>query len=223
MVESCPVVFLLDDQAPVVAALARLLRADGFTVRTWTSALEFLNAHDTAIPGCLVTDLRMPYMDGLELQRALLERGGLRPIIFLTAEGDIPTAVHAMKAGAVTFLSKPVDRVVLIAAVREAFVLDAAARSHEQERLDLSHRLATLTRRERQVLNLVASGLRNKQIAFKLGKAEGTIKAHRSHLLAKMQVRTAAALMNLLARTQSLGLKRDAIRESRLRDSHSRH
>ena len=214
MVESDPVVFLLDDQPPVVAALARLLKADGFTVRTFTSAVEFLAAHDSAIPGCLVTDVRMPRIDGLELQHALLQRGVHRPIVFMTAEGDIPTAVRAMKAGAVTFLSKPVDRLELIAAVREAFARDAAARSEEQERQEICDRLATLTPREHQVLELVRMGLMNKQIAFELGTSEKTIKAHRTHLLAKMKVSTATALVTLLSRAESLGLGRQ-VRSSR--------
>jgi FixJ family two-component response regulator len=200
MVESCPVVFLLDDQAPVVAALARLLRADGLTVRTWTSAVEFLDAHDGAIPGCLVTDVRMPRIDGLELQHALMARGVHRPIVFMTAEADIPTAVQAMKAGAVTFLSKPVDSVELLTAVREAFARDAASRSHEQELQCISGRLATLTPRERQVLDLIVLGLRNTQIASELGLAEKTVKAHRSHVMSKMKVARATGLVSLLSR-----------------------
>src|SRR6516225_3251630 len=126
MPEPHPVVFLLDDEPAVVVALARMLQASGFTVSSWTSAAGFLAAHDAETPGCLVTDVRMPEMSGLELQRALLARGIDRAIVFITGKGDIATTVQAMKAGAVTFLSKPLQRAELVAAVREALLLDSA-------------------------------------------------------------------------------------------------
>jgi len=207
MAQAYPVVFLLDDEEAVVAGLARMLRVDGFQVRAWTSATEFLAVHDRTIPGCLVTDVRMPGMSGLGLQRALLARGVHRPIVFMTAAGDIPTAVHAMKSGAVTFLSKPVERDQLLDAVHEALARDAAARAHDQEQEDISSRIATLTRREREVLDLLALGLMNKQIAGELGTAEKTIKAHRSHIFEKMRVPTATQLIWLLSRAESFAAR----------------
>ena len=202
MPEPHPTVFLLDDEQDVVVALARLLQASGFTVSSWTSAAEFLEAHDREIPGCLVADVRMPEMSGLELQRALLARGIDRAIVFITGQGDIRTTVQAMKAGAVTFLSKPVQRTELIAAVSEALLRDSAGRAQYREREDLVRRLASLTPRERQVLDLVATGMLNKQIAAELGAAEKTIKVHRGRIMEKMRVRTATALVGLLSRAR---------------------
>src|SRR6516162_2856578 len=124
MPEPNPIVFLLDDEEAVLVALARMLQSSGFTVIPYTSADDFLAAHDAQIPGCLVADVHMPGMNGLELQRALLARGIDRAIVFVTGQGDIPTTVQAMKAGAVTFLSKPVQRAELVAAVREALASD---------------------------------------------------------------------------------------------------
>jgi FixJ family two-component response regulator len=203
MTELHPVVFLLDDEEAVVVALGRMLQASGFAVRAWTSATQFLAAHDPEIPGCLVTDVRMPGMSGLELQHALQARGIDRSMVFITAQGDIATTVQAMKAGAVTFLSKPVRRAELAAAVQEAIAKDAAVRVHQREQQEISRRLATLTPREREVLDLVATGMLNKQIAAELGAAEKTIKVHRGRIMDKMQVRTATALVGLLSRSAS--------------------
>jgi len=200
-----PVVFLLDDEQAVVLALARMLLSSGFLVRHWTSVAEFLEAHDPETPGCLVTDLRSSGIGGLELQRALLERGSHRPIVFTTDPGDIPATVQAMKAGAVSCLSKPVRRAELIAAVEEAFVKDAQGRAQHREREVVVRRLASLTPRERQVLDLVATGMLNKQIAAELGAAEKTIKVHRGRIMEKMQVRTATALVGLLSRAERSG------------------
>ena len=203
MPEPNPTVFLLDDDQAVLTALARMLQSCGFTVSPYTSANEFLAAHDTQAPGCLVADVRMPGMNGLELQRTLLARGIERAIVFVTGQGDIPTTVQAMKAGAVTFLSKPVQRAELVAGVREALLRDAAWRAQHREREDFTRRLASLTPRERQVLDLVATGMLNKQIAAELGAAEKTIKVHRGRIMEKMQVRTATALVGLLSRAET--------------------
>lgn len=205
MPEPQPIVFLVDDEPSVVTALARMLQASGFAVRCWTSAVEFLETHDPGQPGCLVTDVRMPEMSGLELQRALLERGSDRAIVFITGQGDIPTTVRAMKAGAVSFLPKPVQRAELVAAVQEAMLRDAEARVQQHERNELVRRLASLTPRERQVLELVTTGMLNKQIAAELGAAEKTIKVHRGRIMEKMQVRTATALVGLLSRAERRG------------------
>ena len=203
MPEPNPIVFLLDDEEAVLVALARMLQSSGFTVIPYTSADDFLAAHDAQIPGCLVADVRMPGMNGLELQRTLLARGVDRAIIFVTGQGDIPTTVQAMKAGAVTFLSKPVRRAELVAAVREALLRDSSGRAQHHEREDFARRLASLTPRERQVLDLVATGMLNKQIAAELGAAEKTIKVHRGRIMEKMQVRTATALVGLLSRAET--------------------
>jgi FixJ family two-component response regulator len=148
MIEPEPVVFLLDDDHSVVAALGRLLRQSGFTVRGFTSVAEFLTAHDAETPGCLVMDVSMPGLTGLELQSALAERGDARAIVFVTGRGNIRTAVQALKAGAVTLLSKPVQREELIAAVEEAIAKDGACRSQRREEQEISRRVAKLTARE---------------------------------------------------------------------------
>jgi|SRR5580704_14383003 FixJ family two-component response regulator len=196
-----PIVSLLDDEQRVVVALGRLLQASGFTVRGFTAVEAFLESYDPEAPGCLVTDMSMPGMSGLELQAELAQRGGTRSIVFVTGRGDIRASVQAMKAGAVTFLSKPVTREELVSAVQEALANDAANRAGQREAAEVSRRLATLTPREREVLELVATGRLNKQIAVELGAAEKTIKVHRGRIMDKMQVRTAAALVGLLART----------------------
>jgi FixJ family two-component response regulator len=200
MGQMMPTVFLLDDEERVVVALGRLLQASGFVVRGFTSVEAFLDAHDPEIPGCLITDMSMPDMTGLELQAELDHRGDTRPIIFVTGRGDIRSSVQAMKAGAVTFLAKPVTREELASAVEEALAHDRASRLRRREAAEVSKRLATLTPREREVLELVATGRLNKQIAVQLGAAEKTIKVHRGRIMEKMQVRTATALVALLAR-----------------------
>ncbi len=212
MLEHQPTIFLLDDEEMVVVALGRMLQAEGFVTRGWTSAAEFLEEHDVHAPGCLVADVRMPGMSGLDLQGALLARGIDRSIVFITGQGDIPTTVQAMKAGAVTFLSKPVKRAELVAAVREGLSKDAAARAQHREQHHISQRLASLTPRERQVLDLVAKGLLNKQIAAALGAAENTIKVHRGRAMEKMHVRTAVALVGLLSRADVIYSFKAAVR-----------
>jgi FixJ family two-component response regulator len=203
MADRTPIVFLLDDEEQIVVALTRVLQADGFGVQAWTSASAFLSDHDASAPGCLVADMRMPGMSGLELQRDLFARGIERPIIFITGQGDMVTAVQAMRAGAMTFLPKPVQRGELLMAVTEALAKDARGRQSHRERDDVLNRLSRLTPRERQVLNLVATGMLNKQIAAELGAAEKTIKVHRGRIMDKMQVRTAVALVGLLSRAEA--------------------
>jgi FixJ family two-component response regulator len=198
MSNGAPIVFLLDDEPNVVAALGRVLRGSGFLIRGWTCASEFLKAHDEETPGCLITDLRMPGMSGLEVQRALRARGIERPVIFITGQGDVRTVVQGMRAGAVTFLTKPVQAAELTGAVREAIRIDAQRRARRCEQANISARLARLTPREHQVLHLLTTGILNKQIAAELGVAEKTIKTHRREVLRKMEVRTATALVGLL-------------------------
>ena len=202
--ESVPMVFIVDDDESFVRALERLLRAEGFVTRSWTSVTTFLAEHDPSLPGCLVTDLIMPVMSGIELQRRLLGQGCLRPIVFITGAGDMSTAVEGMRMGAVSFLPKPVMRPTLVEALREALAKDASTRVAYTERQRVRELLDSLTGRERQVLELVARGLLNKQIAAALGTAEKTIKVHRGRLMHKMQVKSAAALVQLLNHAEGL-------------------
>jgi FixJ family two-component response regulator len=192
-----PVVFLVDDDASIRTAMRRGLVAAGFAVRTFESADSFLAAHDPDVPGCLVADVAMPGMNGLELQSVLAARGNARPIIFVTARGSIPMSVQAMRAGAVTFLSKPVRLGDLLAAVLEALERDRQRRRVDAQRNDVENRLMALTTREREVLELIIVGRLNKQIAAELGAAEKTIKVHRGRVMAKLQVRSVAELVTL--------------------------
>ncbi len=191
-------VFILDDDESCVLALTRLLAGEGYTTRAWTSASKFLAEHDPEAPGCLVTDLIMPEMSGLEVQSALLASGCFRPIVFLTGRGDMIAAVIGMRAGAVSFLPKPARRTELVAALREALVRDATVRAAQVAQRRVNALLQSLTPREHQVLDLVTQGLLNKQIAGTLGTTENTIKVHRGRVMQKMQVKSTAALVHLL-------------------------
>ena len=195
--EMRPVVFLVDDDASVRTALSRALSMEGFCTRAWQSADEFLDEHDPETPGCLVADVAMPGRSGLELQAELATRGCIRPIVFVTAHGSIPMSVQAMRAGAITFLPKPVRLSELVQAVREAFEKDRALRDARASRADVEARLTALTPREREVLELVVAGKMNKQIAAELGAAEKTIKVHRGRVMSKMHVRSVAELVTL--------------------------
>jgi FixJ family two-component response regulator len=195
-----PIVFLVDDDASIRSALRRGLAAEGFRVRAYESADTFLGEHDPKQPGCLVADVTMPGMSGLELQSLLAARGCARPIIFVTGRGSIPMSVQAMRAGAVTFLPKPVRLAELAAAVREAFERDRRCREEEAGRFEVEARLRALTSREREVLELIVVGKLNKQIAAELGAAEKTIKVHRGRVMAKLNVRSVAELVTLTSR-----------------------
>jgi len=181
-------------------SLSRLLRAAGFVVSAFASAQEFLAQHDPDVWGCLVLDLAMPAVSGLELQSILAEKGSLLPIIFLTAHGDIPKSVHAMKHGASDFLTKPVNDEDLVAAVRTAIDKHRAIRLEQAELSESRARLATLTPREREVLEYVVAGKLNKQIAGDLGTVEQTIKIHRAHVMQKMRAGSVAELVRLTQR-----------------------
>jgi FixJ family two-component response regulator len=189
-----PVVYVVDDNASMLRALSRLLTLAGCAVQTFVSATEFLARHGPQNRGCVVADLRMPAVSGLELQAALARSGNPLPVIFLTGHGDIPTSVHAMKRGAEDFLTKPVQERKLLAAVERALARDADAfkrRAHQQE---LLRHFELLTPREREVLAQVVAGKLNKQIAADLGAAERTIKAHRASVMEKLQVHSPAEL-----------------------------
>jgi FixJ family two-component response regulator len=196
MTTTGPVVHVVDDDASARGALTRMLRIAGFEVRGYASAIEFLDGH-TGASGCLVLDVRLPGMSGVELQTVLGKGDESFPIVFLTGRGDIETSVHAMKSGAVDFLTKPVKRDVLFAAVRAAIARDADARAHRAELRSLRSRFATLTTRERQVFDRVIHGKLNKQIADELGTSIRTVKAHRASVMTKMAAGSLAELVGV--------------------------
>ena len=193
-------VYLLDDEPDMVRALNRLLRARGFEVHGFTSVPDFLAACRPEDNACLVLDVAMPGLDGLELQQLLTHHGILIPIIFLTGHGDIPMSVRAIKAGATDFLTKPVDASVLVPAVRAALKLAESRREAIAETADLAARLARLTPREREVMEHVVAGRLNKQIAADLGTGEQNIKLHRAHLMKKMEADSLAVLVRIAER-----------------------
>jgi FixJ family two-component response regulator len=202
-------VFIVDDDPDVCRAVGRLVRGAGYEVREFNSARDFLVAHEPEPPGCLLLDLSMPDVDGLQLQQSLVASGCHRPIVFLSANGDVHNTVRAMKAGAVNFLTKPVDQDELIGALAEAVRLDAEGRAHWETRNTAAGRMATLTPRERQVLEKVMAGRLNKQIAAELGTVEKTIKVHRSRVMQKLH---AASLIQLIeiAKLAGISPKQDA-------------
>ncbi|HME28530.1 MAG TPA: response regulator [Pseudolabrys sp.] len=189
--------FLVDDDPGVLKSITRLLNAAGYKTQSFSSPREFLSSHDPTVPGCAIIDLVMSEFDGLHLQQALIDSGSERPIIFLTGNGDISTSVTAMKAGAVDFLTKPVKREALFSAVVRAANVDAASRKKRKESKSIGDRLATLTHREREVLEFVIAGRLNKQIAASLGTVEKTVKVHRGRMMAKLGVRSVADLVRL--------------------------
>ncbi len=197
MTDSKFTVFLVDDDAGVLKALSRLLQARGYDIQAFTSSQAFLTNHDASVPGCAVLDVSMPDLDGLELQQALTAGGSQRPVIFLTGAGDIPTSVRAMRAGAVDFLTKPVDSADLLAAIAHAEKQDAETRSATADLDSINARFAILTPREHEVMTHVIAGRLNKQIAGDLGTVEKTIKVHRGRLMNKLGVRSVADLVRL--------------------------
>jgi len=197
MNESAPVVFLVDDDPSVLKGLSRLLRSAALTPVAFSSPQEFLARCDPGMAGCLVLDLAMPGLDGLQLQRALVDKGCDLPIVFLTGHGDIPASVRAMKHGAADFLTKPVEGETLLAAVRLALETDRARRGARAEGEGLRRRLGTLTPREREVLEHVIGGRLNKQIAADLGTAEKTVKVHRGRVMQKLGAQSVADLVHL--------------------------
>jgi FixJ family two-component response regulator len=203
VIDEIPTVFVVDDDPGVLRALTRLLRAAGHEVRAFRSPQDFLAMHDPAALGCVVLDLSMPGLNGLELQTALEASGCHRPIIFVSGHGDIPSSVRAMKAGAVDFLTKPVCADDLLAAVERAIRQDVLMRRSRAELQAIGDRLNTLTPREREVLQHVVTGQLNKQIAADLGTVEKTIKVHRSRMMEKMGVRSVADLVRLAERMGS--------------------
>jgi FixJ family two-component response regulator len=190
-------VFLVDDDPSVRKALERLLRSVGMSIEAHSTAQQYLEHYDPTISGCLVLDIAMPGLSGLELQRLLGGHDDALPIIFLTGCADVPSTVQAMKAGAVDLLSKPVDETVLIEAVRAALERDRENRRSRAELAADLARIELLTPRELEVLRCVVAGMLNKQIAARLGTVEKTIKVHRAHIMEKLRLKSLADLVRL--------------------------
>jgi FixJ family two-component response regulator len=197
-----PLVFVVDDDISVRESLELLIRSEGWEPETFASAQEFLARPRALVPSCLVLDVSLPGLNGLELQkRVAVERPDM-PIIFITGYGDVPMTVQAMKAGAVEFLTKPFSADVLLSAIRNAIERSQTALGHEAEIQALRDRYESLSRREREVMALVASGLSNKQVGGELGISEITVKAHRGQVMQKMKADSFAELVKMAARLQ---------------------
>ena len=192
-----PTVFVVDDDDAIRKAVSRLLRSAGIAVAVFASPSEFLAQYDPDMPGCLVLDLAMPDINGLQLQTTLAKKGCTLPIIFLTGQGDVSKSVQAMKHGAFDFFSKPVKEKDLLPAVRAAIERNAVARREQARLSEICARLDTLTPREREVLEHVVAGKLNKQIASDLGITEATVKMHRARVMTKMKVQGVADLVRL--------------------------
>jgi FixJ family two-component response regulator len=197
------IVYVVDDDSSVREAIKSLIRSVGLRVETFGTAQEFLKSARPDAPGCVVLDVRLPGLSGLDLQRELAANGINLPVIFITGHGDIPMSVRAMKAGALEFLTKPFRDQDLLDAILQALERDLSARQQRSETAELRERFDSLTAREREVMGLVVSGLLNKQIAGELGTSEVTIKIHRSQVMKKMG---AGSLAELVRMTEKLGI-----------------
>jgi FixJ family two-component response regulator len=192
-----PTVFIIDGDVSVRKGLSRLLRSAGFAVETFATAEQFLEREHYEGIGCLVLDVRMPGISGIDLQDELSKAAYSMPIVFITGHGNIPMSVHAMKKGAVDFLAKPFDDEELLQAVRAAIEKDTEGRTEHSEVLDIQGRLELLTPREYEILRYVITGMLNKQIAYELGISEKTVKVHRGHIMEKLDVGSVADLVRL--------------------------
>ncbi len=187
MTDQDPIVFIVDDDEAVCDSLQLLLRTVGVTTRAFHSAQEFLDAYTDDRPGCLLLDLRMPGMSGLELQERLHQMGALLPVIFVSGHGSVESAVHAMRAGAIDFLQKPFDDQEILDVIQRTLERDARARNSLAERDEIATRYARLTPREREVMGRVVQGQANKVIAIELGVSERTVEIHRGRVMQKME------------------------------------
>jgi FixJ family two-component response regulator len=195
-----PIVFVIDDDISVRESLELLIRNAGWQVETFETAQGFLSRPRIAVPSCLVLDVALPGLSGLDLQKHVVINRTDLPIIFITGYGDVPTTVQAMKAGAVEFLTKPFGDESLLSAIRHALERSGAALEREAEMGALQERYASLSRREREVMSLVVRGLLNKQVAFELGISEITVKAHRGKVMRKMEASSLADLVTIAAK-----------------------
>jgi len=200
LVDPDPRIFVVDDDRALLTAIERVLSSSGYQVQTFASPAFFIEQLPYDGPACLVLDLRMPDLNGLDVQDWLLFKGIAMPTVFLSGASDVPTTARAMRKGAVDFLVKPVDEGELLAAVSRALAAAVESRRRDREAAQSNERLARLTRREREVCELVARGLLNKQIASELGASEKTIKVHRGRVMRKLEVESVAELVWLLSR-----------------------
>jgi FixJ family two-component response regulator len=199
-----PVVFVVDDDISVRESLESLIRCEGWQPKTFASAQQFLDQPQAIVPNCLVLDVSLPGLNGLDLQKLVADKRTDMPIIFITGYGDVPITVQAMKAGAVEFLTKPFNDDVLLTAIRSALERSRVALSLQAEMKVLRDRYASLSQRERQVMALVVSGLLNKQVAGELGISEITVKAHRGKVMQKMKANSLPDLVGMAARLRRL-------------------
>lgn len=200
-------VFIIDDDRGMRAAIQDLVESVGLRAESFATGEEFLSSQRGADPSCLVLDIRLPQMSGLDFQRRLAEVGMEIPIIFITAHGDIPMSVRALKAGAIEFLTKPFRDQDLLDAIQQALQRDSATRQQQAEIHTLQERYHALTARERQVMNLVVSGMLNKQIASEIGASEATVKIHRGHVMQKMQAGSVVELVRIADKLKLSPLK----------------
>jgi FixJ family two-component response regulator len=196
------IVFVVDDDSSIREAIKNLVSLEGLRVETFGTAQDFLRSERPDLPGCVVLDVELPGLSGLDLQRELTAHGIKLPIVFITGYGDIPMSVRAMKAGAMEFLTKPFRDQDLLDAIHQALERDHVARQHSREIAELRERFETLTSREREVMSMVVAGMLNKQIGFELGISEVTVKIHRGRMMNKMGAQSVAELVRMTERLE---------------------